>query len=309
METFKTLIVDDDAVIRKSLVNYLTRFHKSDYTLTVDSAENAKEAKDFFKKASYDLAIIDINMPGESGFSLIEYIKKHYKKTKTALITAYKVQDYLKLCKEKEISNIIVKTAPFNFNEFSQIVNSLLIPDKHLFGLHNYLKKGTNITHHTLDGSSSISKVQSVLRDCMVSLKVNNIELLSIAILEAMTNALYHAPHSLSGEKKYNRDQVISQVDENEIVDVYYGWDEEIFGISVIDKAGKLKQQDVLYWLERNITGANVLDASGRGLYLMHCIVDRLIINIKTDQKTELIFLIHLKDAYSGHKPIYINQV
>ncbi|MEW5821286.1 MAG: response regulator [Cyanobacteriota bacterium] len=309
MNTFNILIVDDDSVIRKSLVNYLTRFHKADYKLSVHSAESTKQAKEFFASNKYNLAIVDINMPDESGFNLIEFINEKYPDTKSAMITAYKVEDYLKLCKEKSISNIIVKTAPFNFNELSQIVNGLLVPDKYLFGLHNYLPENTDLNYMTIDSSDSITNAQIKLRDCMKELNINNIELLSIALLEAMTNALYHAPHNDSGERKYERDQKIGKLIGDEVVDVIYGWNEDIFGISVIDKAGRLSKENVLYWLNRNITGANILDATGRGLYLMHCIVDRLIINIKTNEKTELIFLIYLKDVYSGHKPIYINQI
>lgn len=309
MEKFSILIVDDDTVIKENLVNYLTKFHKAEYELTVDSSESAEEALELMLTRSYNLVIADINMPGESGFDLSEKIKQLYSNTKIAMITAYKVEDYLKLAREKGVSNIIVKTAPFNFDELSTVINGLLLPDKYLWGLENYLIKNTKLNYCTVDSYDSISKVQATLRECMYSLNISNIELLSIAILEAITNAIYHAPHKNSGQKKYDRGEIIDYLDKEDIIDISYGWDEEKLGISVKDKAGKLNKDDVLYWLDRNVTSSNVLDTSGRGIYLMHCIVDRLIINIKPDVQTELIFLIYLKEAYSGHKPIYINHV
>ncbi|MGD9580635.1 MAG: response regulator [Vampirovibrionia bacterium] len=309
MTTYNILIVDDDSVIKESLVNYLTRFHKAGYKLKVDSAETVKESKELLNQKDYNLAIIDINMPNESGFDLIEAINKNYPKTKTALITAYKVEDYLKLCRDKGVSNIIVKTAPFNFKELSYVINGLLEPDKYLFGIHNYLNSETEVQSLTINSSNSLAIAQATIRDCMSTLKVNNLELLSIALLEAMTNALYHAPHNSNGTKKYDRDIIIQELTPDEIVEIHYGWDEEKLGISITDHAGKLNKDNVLYWLNRNVTGANILDSTGRGLYLMHSIVDRLIININPDVKTEIIFLIYLKEIFSGHKPIYINQI
>lgn len=308
-KTFKILIVDDDEVIRKNLVSYLTRFHKFDYKLNVEAAESTAEALQIMSHDKYDLVIADINMPGQSGFELIEKVNELYKETKTALITAYKVEDYLKLAREKNVSNIIVKTAPFNFDELSTVINGLLLPEKYLFGLHNYINKSSQLKHHSIDSSNSISSVQAILRNCMLSLHISNIELLSIAILEAITNALYHAPQTSEGQKKYNRGELITQLDPNDIVDIYYGWDSEKLGISVIDKAGKLTRDEILYWLNRNVTGTGILDTHGRGFYLMHCIVDRLIVNIKPNELTELIFLIYYKDTYTGHKPIYINEL
>lgn len=309
MDTFNVIIVDDDLVIRKNLVNYLTKFHKFDYELYVSSAGSAAEAMKEMANREYHLAIIDIKMPNESGFDLIEKLKIHHPQTKSVLITAYKVEDYLKTCAEKGVSNIIVKTAPFNFNELSQVINGFLKPEKYLFGLTNYLNQELDIRQETISNSHEITEVQTKLRDQMAKLKINNVELVSIAILEALTNALYHAPRNDEGKKKYTRDSIIESIEDTDIVKVEYGWDNEKFGISVLDNSGHLNRDDVLYWLNRNITGANVLESSGRGLYLMHSIADRLVINIKKGIKTEIIMMMYMKGVYSGHKPIYINQV
>lgn len=307
--TFNLLIVDDDHAIRANLERYLSKFHKAEYNLNVFSAENCEQAKNIIKNNIINFSIIDINLPDENGFTFVDHINELYPHTKTAMITAYKIEDYLKMAKDKGVSNIIVKTAPFNFDELSKVVNGMLIPDKYIFGLKNYLNGDVEIFNNSITSSDSISKIQTILRDCMAKLKVVNIELLSIAILEAIMNAIYHAPRNKTGEKKYERGELIKTLENEDSVEINYAWDDEKLGISVRDNAGKLTKEDVLFWLERNMTGTNVLDTSGRGFYLMHCIVDRLIINIKTDEFTELIFLIYIKGSYTGHKPVYINQI
>ena len=76
------LIVDDDDKIRNLLKDYLT---ENNYI--VSTAENADQAKiklDYFK---FDLIILDVMMPGQSGYDLTKDLKKHIK-TPIILLTA-----------------------------------------------------------------------------------------------------------------------------------------------------------------------------------------------------------------------------
>ena len=54
-------------------------------------------------------------MPGISGPQLLREVKRRYPGTKTALITAYNIDEYIKTAKDYLITNIIPKTVPFNF--------------------------------------------------------------------------------------------------------------------------------------------------------------------------------------------------
>ena len=74
MENNKThiLVVDDDNRIRDLLKEYLT---EKDYIVsTSDNAENAKIKITQFK---FDLIVLDIMMPGQSGYDLTKEIKKN----------------------------------------------------------------------------------------------------------------------------------------------------------------------------------------------------------------------------------------
>lgn len=64
------LVVDDDERIRSLLTRYLTA-----QNMVVIAAEDAAQARAFLKDLIFDLAVLDIMMPGESGLNLTRYIK------------------------------------------------------------------------------------------------------------------------------------------------------------------------------------------------------------------------------------------
>ena len=70
-DLFHLLVVDDDDRIRGLVKQYL-----EENNFIVSAASNAEEAKKKLEIIKYDLLIIDIMMPGESGLSLTKSIKK-----------------------------------------------------------------------------------------------------------------------------------------------------------------------------------------------------------------------------------------
>jgi two-component system phosphate regulon response regulator OmpR len=77
------LIVDDDDRIRDLLKKYLGR---QGYKMTV--AADAKAARKLFQTFSFDLAILDIMMPGEDGLSLLSALRQDGNQTPVLLLTA-----------------------------------------------------------------------------------------------------------------------------------------------------------------------------------------------------------------------------
>lgn len=67
------LAVDDDDRIRRLLAQYL---QKNGYIIV--TAENAAQARDILKDYDFDLCVLDIMMPGETGMELGRYIKSAY---------------------------------------------------------------------------------------------------------------------------------------------------------------------------------------------------------------------------------------
>lgn len=69
----RVLIVDDEPVARKALENFLAARSDIEH---FDSARDAEEALDKAGRNSYDLLLLDINMPGMSGTELVDHFKQ-----------------------------------------------------------------------------------------------------------------------------------------------------------------------------------------------------------------------------------------
>ena len=69
---FHILVVDDDDRIRDLVKQYL-----EENQLLVTTAKNAMDATEKLEIIKFDILILDIMMPGESGLSLTREIKKN----------------------------------------------------------------------------------------------------------------------------------------------------------------------------------------------------------------------------------------
>jgi len=89
--TFHILVVDDDDRIRELVKEYL-----EENNFIVTSAKDALDAKKKLKILKFDILILDIMMPGESGLSLTKEVKKN-NSTPIILLTAKgETQDRIK---------------------------------------------------------------------------------------------------------------------------------------------------------------------------------------------------------------------
>ncbi len=65
------LVVDDDQRLRTLLVQFLSEHH-----LRVQAAANAAEARSYLACHSFDVVILDVMMPGETGFDLTKSLRQ-----------------------------------------------------------------------------------------------------------------------------------------------------------------------------------------------------------------------------------------
>jgi DNA-binding response OmpR family regulator len=70
---FRILVVDDDADLRWMVEKYLS---KHEFSVTL--AEDGEKMREVLEQQSFDLAILDINLPGEDGLSLARYLRSNY---------------------------------------------------------------------------------------------------------------------------------------------------------------------------------------------------------------------------------------
>ena len=77
------LIVDDDKRILQLINDYLIKNN-----FRISTADNALKAREKIENIEFDLIILDIMMPGESGLKLTDTLKKHNFKTPILLLSA-----------------------------------------------------------------------------------------------------------------------------------------------------------------------------------------------------------------------------
>jgi len=77
------LIVDDEVDVREVLEEYFTS-----HGYATIGAENAAAAKALAAQHAIDLALVDINMPGEDGLSLARHLRERYKTLAIVMLTS-----------------------------------------------------------------------------------------------------------------------------------------------------------------------------------------------------------------------------
>jgi DNA-binding response OmpR family regulator len=77
------LIVDDEADVREVLEEYFTA-----HGYATIGAENAAAARALAAEHAIDLALVDINMPGEDGLSLARHLRERYKSLAIVMLTS-----------------------------------------------------------------------------------------------------------------------------------------------------------------------------------------------------------------------------
>ena len=71
---YHILVIDDDHRLRKLLEKFFVSF---DYR--VSSAESAEEGQKLIESNQFDIVVLDIMLPGQSGLEYLETLKKEHK--------------------------------------------------------------------------------------------------------------------------------------------------------------------------------------------------------------------------------------
>jgi len=87
----KILIADDHAIVREGLKQIVAE--ESDMKVTGE-AGNADEVFEILKTNNFDIAILDINMPGKSGLDLLKDLKIQYPKIPVLILSMYGEEQY-----------------------------------------------------------------------------------------------------------------------------------------------------------------------------------------------------------------------
>jgi diguanylate cyclase (GGDEF)-like protein len=106
----RVLVVDDEDTLRRH-----TRRHLERAGYACDTAGDASEARDLLTHGEYEVVLCDVNMPGESGLSLIEHITATHPDTRTVMISGLDDTETAKQALQLGAVGYVVK--PFERNE------------------------------------------------------------------------------------------------------------------------------------------------------------------------------------------------
>jgi putative two-component system response regulator len=118
-EPIHVLIVDDDAMIRRTLSRILLR-----HGFASAVASNAKEARELLRRNTYELMLVDVSMPGESGLELIQSVIPDNPDMAIVIVSGIGTPDVAQFAFQIGVYGFVVK--PFHMNEVCiNIANAL----------------------------------------------------------------------------------------------------------------------------------------------------------------------------------------
>jgi len=158
----KILVAEDNPMNQKVI---RTLLEKNNHELII--ANNGKEAVDLYKEESFDVILMDMEMPEMDGLTatklIREYEEKMNKKTPIIAMTAHAIAEFKQKAFESGMDDYIVK--PFNFNNFFKVISNYI--DKENLILKNEIndkkdkedKKETNQKNEEFDFESAIERL------------------------------------------------------------------------------------------------------------------------------------------------------
>ncbi|NLM21549.1 MAG: response regulator [Peptococcaceae bacterium] len=115
----KLLIVDDQKGIRRLLTEVFL-----EYSNEIEVCANGIAALELIPRFNPDLIIMDIKMPGMSGFEVLKKLREKGDQTRVVLMTAYGDPNYLDQAKVLGVERVILK--PFDLNELKEHIRQVL---------------------------------------------------------------------------------------------------------------------------------------------------------------------------------------
>ena len=153
----KILIVDDEALALSRLKRMLNSLGYEDIT----EADNPEDALELVKENRFDLALLDINMPGSSGLELGYELRYHQDNLAIIFQTAYDEH----ALKAFDIGAVGYLVKPFSIEQLQSTIERVNVKDKHSEEFRIMSKAGDN---YYLLRPDEIYYVQADLSEVMI---------------------------------------------------------------------------------------------------------------------------------------------
>lgn len=173
-EPTRILVVDDDPILREFASVYLgTPF------TTIDTACDGAAARTRLAEASYDIAILDIEMPRLDGLSLLTEIRSSETLRLLPVIMLTGHDDITSIDRAYHIGANSFASKPVNWRQLSYQIRYVLRTSR-LEGLYNFAGSGTAVSEHQVLAPAT-ENVREFLQN--VVQRANSIEE-SLSVLE-----------------------------------------------------------------------------------------------------------------------------
>lgn len=114
-ESVRILVVDDEEIVREPLMEALSWIG-----YTVDGASSVDQALEKLERETYDLMFCDLVMPGASGFTLMEVLRRQHPNLPVIVLTGHATVDLTQKAIRLGAQDFIIK--PFSVRELPFII-------------------------------------------------------------------------------------------------------------------------------------------------------------------------------------------
>ena len=112
----KILIADDHQIVRKGIIEMI---HDSPIDADLIECSNGVETFDHLERANFDMLLLDISLPGESGLEIFKRVRLLYPEMPVIFITMFSNSDYVKMAVRLGASGYIVKDSSIDQMAFA----------------------------------------------------------------------------------------------------------------------------------------------------------------------------------------------
>ena len=124
------LLAEDQAMIRTALASLL----RLEASFEVTEAADGTAALALLKQQPFDLLLSDIEMPGQTGIELAQYVQQQQLATKVVIITTFGRAGYVKRAIDAGVGGFLLKDAPVEqlVQAIHQVMNGKRVVDSEL---------------------------------------------------------------------------------------------------------------------------------------------------------------------------------
>jgi len=122
VDKLKVLVIDD-----KKIIGNLFEFTLGYKGHFIKWMDNTNAALDLIRHETFDIAFLDIVMPGRDGITILEEIKSIAPTLPVVMMSGYSVEE--KRDRSKELGAVSCLKKPFEFEDVRKIIKSTLSRD------------------------------------------------------------------------------------------------------------------------------------------------------------------------------------